>query len=293
MEDPLYYDYEHEDVGVAVMVAEDMNLALSGGNDQRTVLHDLRTGQTRHIIPMQNGGLSCIHRLGIYVAFGDENFVWFYDLLEQCQVSMENIQINGLQSLCMQLGKVTGANDGESKVTLFVGGMDSSTLTLVNLPDSFLPLKNYEYTLSEDQPNHQNYSKEFKELFTENKLLTQRNLDLQRKLSKTQDENVLLKNKSLFTQAQMKDLLKELEQANQRKELFKTKINQIEAKLVEIQEKYTLQVRKANMKCKKRLLLGAICSRQIDLIQSPTRYLTLAEITKQNLGQQLFKLRIV
>jgi hypothetical protein len=64
----LAFDYEHQDIAMTVMVAGDLNLAMTGGNYHRTVLHCLRSGKTLNVLILNIGSIICCYRLGSVVA---------------------------------------------------------------------------------------------------------------------------------------------------------------------------------------------------------------------------------
>jgi hypothetical protein len=113
----LLYDYEHKYLALSVLVAEDLQTVISGGLDQKAVLHDLNSGKTKKIIDLQYAGLFCLFRLANVVAIGDEDRVRFFDLVNRKHMDLSYIQLGGGAS-CMLTHK--GKSKGNS-VELLVG----------------------------------------------------------------------------------------------------------------------------------------------------------------------------
>jgi hypothetical protein len=133
------YNYEHQNLGLTVIIAEDLNFAMSRGLDKMVILHDLTTGETTMKIEMQIGNLAGLCRLGDYVAIADYNFIKFFDLTFQEEVNDFKIKTKGWFVNCMQaVGQDCFYGDFKQDPLLFVGGFGSNQLTRIEVPRDFL-----------------------------------------------------------------------------------------------------------------------------------------------------------
>jgi hypothetical protein len=115
------YDYEHEKLIVSVMVVEDLHTVISGGWDNKAVLHDLDSGKIKKIIDLQDWSLYCLYRFGNVVAVGFGTMVWFLDMFKRKFMKLSHVKLKQ-KSICMltRKGKSKGNN-----VELLVGNWSS------------------------------------------------------------------------------------------------------------------------------------------------------------------------
>jgi hypothetical protein len=144
--DPLVYNYEHQKLALAVMVAEDLNLAMTGGNDNKTVLHCLHTGKTLKVLNLGIGGIGCFYNLENVVAVGGYKQVVFFDpiTLEKMEIPFVKVECD---VKCIQIGIKKSPRENRSQPILFVGGNLSSKLTKILLPKD---------TIKKSNPDHYN-----------------------------------------------------------------------------------------------------------------------------------------
>jgi hypothetical protein len=129
----LAYNYEHDQLALAVMVAEDLNLAMTGGNDEKTVLHCLESGKTLKVLKLGIGGIGCFFQLGSVVAVSGYNELVFFDLITQKKMEIHSLKVECSVS-CMQISLKKSLKVKYPQPILFVGGDESSKLTKIILP---------------------------------------------------------------------------------------------------------------------------------------------------------------
>jgi hypothetical protein len=145
--DSLAYDYEHQKLALAFMVAEDLNLAISGGNDYKTVLHCLQSGKTLQVLKLGIGSIPCFYRLGSLVAVGGHKQVSFFDLITRKQMEMLPVQVE-CEVRCMEMNiKESSEENHLPQSILFVGGSKSSKLTEIILPKEIVSKSNSDLLL--------------------------------------------------------------------------------------------------------------------------------------------------
>jgi hypothetical protein len=189
----LVYGYEHQDITLAVMVAEDLNLAMTGGNDEKTVLHCLRSGKTLKVV-QDFGAIGCIFRLGSVVALNNENDdnenydnhdeIVFFDLITQKQMEILPVKVECDVS-CMQIGIKKLPQQNHPQAMLFVGGHDSSKLTQINLPKEMTERSNQITTASNYFTPEKNQTERLKSQVTN---LKQENQELRDQLKEMKNQ---------------------------------------------------------------------------------------------------------
>jgi WD40 repeat protein len=111
------YDYLHEDLIMSVLVVEDLQTVISGGEDKKAVLYDLDSGKIKQIFDLQYGFLTCLFRVGNVVALGHERRVRFFDLVNRKYMGVPHVQLAGnAYYMLTRKGKSKGNN-----VELLVG----------------------------------------------------------------------------------------------------------------------------------------------------------------------------
>jgi hypothetical protein len=129
----LLYNYEHQDIVLAVMIAEDLGLAMTGGRDNKAVLHCLQSGKTIKVLDF---GVECLFRLGSVVALAvyDKEQIRFFDLVEQKMLNISPIE-TGLIIFFMQMriGKFL-KNNSNPQLSLLVEGTNSILMEII-LPE--------------------------------------------------------------------------------------------------------------------------------------------------------------
>jgi hypothetical protein len=130
----LVYNYQHQNLTLTLTVSEDLNLAVTGGFDDKIVLHCLESGKTLKVLDLGIGALSCFYKLGSVVAIAGEKQVIFFDLLTKRRMKMLSVEVDCVIR-CMQLS-IEKSSQGEhsSQSTLFVGASDSTELIKIILP---------------------------------------------------------------------------------------------------------------------------------------------------------------
>jgi hypothetical protein len=115
--DSLLYDYQHEDLADTILVVEDLKTVISGGCDQKAVLHDLDSGQTNKIIEFQSASLTCLFRVEDVLVIGNGGRVWFFDMVNAKDRDAPDIQLEGA---CVFMSIREGKSKGNN-VELLVG----------------------------------------------------------------------------------------------------------------------------------------------------------------------------
>jgi hypothetical protein len=128
----LLFNYEHQGLISAVMVAEDLGLAMTVGHDDKTVLHCLDSGSTIKVFGID---VSCLFRLGSVVAVADfEKEVRFFDLIKQKMLDLPLVEID-FDVLCMQIcTRKSPKNNKDCQSSLFLGGINSTQIIEIILP---------------------------------------------------------------------------------------------------------------------------------------------------------------
>jgi hypothetical protein len=130
----LGYDYEHKESVLAVVVAEDLDLVITGGYDGKTVLHCLETGETLKVLDVGVKGVYCLFRLGSVVAVAGKKQVEFLDLVTQKTMQMVSVEVE-CNVRCMQLGrKRSSRKNHPSRPILLIGGSFSTKVAEIKLP---------------------------------------------------------------------------------------------------------------------------------------------------------------
>jgi WD40 repeat protein len=141
-EEILYYDQGHETYIHTVLVSDDLNLVVTGGEDKKALLHDLQTGKTLRVIPMEKGTLGCLFRLGNLIVMGDMDTIRFYDMADRREKWFGKISSKGGNCFCMEVAKKRGANEDDSdKLLLFLGACYSFEITQVEFSGNVIGFK--------------------------------------------------------------------------------------------------------------------------------------------------------
>ena len=129
----MLYDYDHQKLAESVMASESKHVVLSGGIDERLVLHDLSSGKTLRIFDMKYGTLSSLCRFGNTVAIGDQNMIYFIDLESKQKLDTETVTTSN----CM-ICSIKSALDEKEEVSLFVGGVNFGKVDKIRLTKGIL-----------------------------------------------------------------------------------------------------------------------------------------------------------
>jgi hypothetical protein len=128
----LVFNYEHQNLTYAVIIAEDLGLGMTGGDDGKTVLHCLLSGKTIKILDI---GVSCFFRLGSVVAVADfEKEVKFFDLIKQKMLDIVPVK-TVYDILCIQSCiRKSLKNNPHPQLSLFLGGFSKKIIEII-LPE--------------------------------------------------------------------------------------------------------------------------------------------------------------
>jgi hypothetical protein len=141
----LVFNYEYQNLGCALMVAETLNLAITGGCDQKPVLHCLQTGKTLKVLDLGVGGICCFFRFGSVVAVNADEEVIFLDLTTQKIKDISQIKIEP-NVICMQSSIRNSLEDKDSpQPILFLGGLKSTKLTRIIVPKIIISKSNQDF----------------------------------------------------------------------------------------------------------------------------------------------------
>jgi hypothetical protein len=130
----LLFNYEHQKITSAMMIAEDLGLAMTGIYSGITVLHCLISGKTIKVLDIR---ITCFYRLGSVVVVTDfEEQISLFDLVKQQILDIAPAEI-GLDITCMQRCiRQSPKNNQESQLILFLGEIDSTEITEIILPEA-------------------------------------------------------------------------------------------------------------------------------------------------------------
>ena len=121
----IFYDYEHDNLILSVLVSEAFNVAMSGEYDETLVLHDLASGKIINKIAMKYGDLKCLFDLGSAVAVRDFNTVRFLDLQTNQIQDRYEVKTKGDKIVCMGLSI---SQSQSNEMLLLVGGQNSNSI---------------------------------------------------------------------------------------------------------------------------------------------------------------------
>ena len=135
-EKTLEYNYEHQNMEICAMMAEDMNLAMSGGRNEQFVLYNLTTGDVLGVFQLGIGRIYGLLRMGNVVFVGGRSKeVKVFDLVSQEEISTEKITTQ-CYIYCMSIGNQLPSGSSEKQLTLLVGGWGTPNVTSVKLPEN-------------------------------------------------------------------------------------------------------------------------------------------------------------
>jgi hypothetical protein len=127
---------------LAVLVAEDLGLAMTGGLDSKTVLHCLETGKTLKVLELGIGGIRCLYRLGSVTGVSGYETIIFFDMINQNKMDILPVNVE-CDVICMQMGiKKSLHKNHPHQTILFVGGSESIELTKIALPEEITKRSN-------------------------------------------------------------------------------------------------------------------------------------------------------
>jgi hypothetical protein len=246
----LLYDYEHEKAALSLLVVKDLKTVISGGSDNKAVLHDLDSGKTTKIIDLQYGYLSCLFRLGNVVGIGDKDRITFLDVLNKKYMNVIHVKLGG-GAYCMLIrgGKSKGGN-----VELLVGNQSQKLkqIILVNkLVKEIGVIGNIKAPVREkiikkmikktkSKPTYEQLVVEIESLKDKNQLLRAQNESLKSRLSELETKTI----KNLVKR--QADLEKKLKSAKSRKKEYKREFTNITQELEQEKEK-NMKLVKARM----------------------------------------------
>jgi hypothetical protein len=142
----LLYNYEHQQIACALIVAEDLNLCISGGYDDKIVLHCLHTGRTLKVVDLKMRGIRCFYRVGNVVAVGGREQVMFWDMTTKETMKMYPVKVESFVK-CLMLSVKESSDEKQSvQRTLLVGGYHSSVFTEIILPEEITKRSNWEFS---------------------------------------------------------------------------------------------------------------------------------------------------
>jgi hypothetical protein len=142
----LLYNYEHQEMTDALIVAEDLNLVITGGEDKKIILHCLETGKTLKVLDLGVGRIPCFYRLGSVVAVAKDKEINFFDLVGKKKMDMLPVKVKCIVT-CMQLSIIKSPEEKNSyQHILFVGGFNSTNLTKTILPQEISEKSNQDFS---------------------------------------------------------------------------------------------------------------------------------------------------
>ena len=129
----FFFEYEGQNLILAVSVSETFNVAMSGGKDKTLVLHGLTSRQMIQKFDMKYGSLRCLFNLGTAVAVGDYNTVRFLDL-ETRQIGDSEIKTGARSIICMN--RSIKENEQSDHMVLLIGGKNSNKIDKITIPQT-------------------------------------------------------------------------------------------------------------------------------------------------------------
>ena len=221
----FFYDYEHQNLIVSVLVSEVFKLAISGGRDKTLVLHDLESGKMVKRLDMKYGNLRCLFDLGTAVAVGDWDSVRLLDLQTK-EMGQFEVKAGGKFIQCMNLS-IRGSYQCDN-MTLLVGAEDSNKIIKIIIPAAIAKLGKKILEMQNQSKNTEKFIKKMILLENENKRLLEKNQRLKDKLK--QEENGKVDTISKFEKKIM-DLSNEVETQETIKEQFQEVLQHVKNQL--------------------------------------------------------------
>ena len=186
-ESHFFYDYEHQDLILSILVSEVFKLAMSGGSDETLVLHDLESGKTIKRFDMKYGSLLCLFDLGTAVAVGDYDIVRILDL-EKKEMGQSEVKAGVDWINCMNLS--IGGKDRNDGMTLLVGGKDSIKIDKISIPEAIAENGKSILEMRHLLKNTEKFMKKMFDLQKENKQLREENQRFKDQLDKEENGKV-------------------------------------------------------------------------------------------------------
>lgn len=134
----LAFAFQHERLGISVVLAERLGLAVSGGYDGKVVVYDWETGKVVKLFDLGPAPVSCLRGFGEVVFVGGRRTLRSIDLAALTQTRFRDelvsdyLDILSLESVAS--GGVSGLGQRDQRVQLFFGGTSSGTVTRLKLP---------------------------------------------------------------------------------------------------------------------------------------------------------------
>ena len=127
------YDYEHKILPTSVMVSENHNIALSGGYDQKLVLHNLTSGQTIKVFNLKNNFKSIL-RLKSIVILGENGCLSFFDLESKEKIEGVKVKTKMEHIICIRSNISALKKLRHKNVFLFLGGIWFKNIIKIRIP---------------------------------------------------------------------------------------------------------------------------------------------------------------
>ena len=169
----LWYDYQHDKSSSSILLFEDNNLVLSGGNDYKLVFYNFRKGEVLKIMAIRIGVVFCLFKMQEIICVGGYKTVKFVDSKSLNEIiTNKAIKTECEYVTCIDLRKNGLENKtGENTPMLYLTGFGNNN---PNITTSLLPEEVYaRYKIKNDFIfNYKDI--QIEELTKENKLLKQK-----------------------------------------------------------------------------------------------------------------------
>ena len=130
------YECKHQKHGICILVAEDLDLLISGGDNKKLIIHNLKTRKTIKIIDLKNN-ISFFKRLGRLVAIGISNKIVFLDLVSYEILKQQKEQFACTKIMCIETAPVKEENSDKKKLAIFVAGRKSNEIKKICLLEEY------------------------------------------------------------------------------------------------------------------------------------------------------------
>ena len=125
---------------VYLVISEDHNLVLSGGKNQKAILHDMTLGKVLKVFYMDYGDLRSICKFESLVAFVDVHNFCFIDLRTKTRI--KNYKVNGPTEYicCSNSNFKTFEKNRKIDLFLFAGYVRFNKIFQIRIPENLKKL---------------------------------------------------------------------------------------------------------------------------------------------------------
>jgi hypothetical protein len=126
------FQYIHESPAETVVLNEQKNLIMTGGLDKMAVVYDWVSGEVIKVLDIIIGPISSLFRIGSLMILSENHRLRFVDTCNDVEIKMKlPVESHCKFVSCMDIGCLTGPEEGEKEQVLIFGGSDSAKLNIM------------------------------------------------------------------------------------------------------------------------------------------------------------------